>query len=85
MQTEEILVCDCNSTEHQIVIYPDKEEGLVYCHIHLTKYSFFKRLWKGLKYICGYSCKYGEWDEFIFKKEHSEKLMKISNFLKNNP
>lgn len=36
-----VLICDCNSTEHQIVVYPEDEDGLVYCHIHLIHYGFW--------------------------------------------
>ena len=65
-----ILVCDCNSAEHQIIINYDEEDKELSCQIHLTKYSFFKRLFISIKYIFGYTSKYGDWDEFIFKKEH---------------
>jgi hypothetical protein len=83
METK-ILICDCNSREHQIVIEYDDEDNLVYCHIHLVKHGFWNRLLIGLKYIFGYKCKYGQWDEFIFKPEHADKLHEISNLLKSN-
>ena len=76
-----VLICDCNSTEHQIVIYPEDEDGLVYCHIYLTNYGFWRRLKAGLKYIFGYKCRFGQWDEFILKPEHADKLRELSEML----
>lgn len=72
-----ILVCECGSTEHQIVIYHDVEEKEVYCHIHLSDVPFFKRLIRGIRYIFGYKCKYGHWDEFIFNKKDADKVLEI--------
>ena len=77
-----ILVCYCSSREHQIVVQYDKEDNQVYCHIHLSNYdSFWKRLKNGFMYIFGYKSKYGHFDEFIFKPEHSDKLKEISDIL----
>ena len=60
-----VLICDCSSREHQIIIEHDNEDNLTYCHIHLVKHGFWRRLKAGLKYIFGYKCRYGQWDEFI--------------------
>ena len=80
---EEILVCACSSVEHQIVISKDEEDKIVYCEIHLAKLPFLKRLWKGIKYIFGYKCVFGNFEEFIFSKDHGDKLIELGNFLKN--
>lgn len=84
MEKSEILICDCNSTEHQIVIHYDEEDNIVYCHIHLSKRPFFKRVWGALKYIFGYSCRFGHWDEFLFGEEHIEKLEELTRLLSKN-
>lgn len=76
-----VLICDCNSREHQIIIEYDNEDNLAYCHIHLVKHGFWRRLKAGLKYIFGYKCRYGQWDEFILKPEHAGKLRELSEFL----
>ena len=76
-----ILICECNSTEHQIVFDYDSEEKTVYCHIHLVKYGLFRRMKAGVKYIFGHKCKYGHWDEFIFKPEHAVKLRELADLL----
>lgn len=77
----DVLICECSSREHQVIIEHDEEDNLTYCHIHLTQYGFLKRLKMGLKYIFGYKCKYGQWDEFILRPEHSDKLRELSELL----
>ena len=66
-----ILICDCLSVEHQIVIsrYTDDSYNskMVLAQIHLSSNrGFFSRLKHGIKYIFGYKCKYGDWDKFVF-------------------
>ena len=78
----EILICDCSSMEHQIVISYDDEDKLAYCHIYLHKRGFFTRIKIALKYIFGYKCKYGHWDEFIFCKDDADKIKELSKLLK---
>ena len=76
-----VLICDCSSREHQIIIEHDNEDNLTYCHIHLVKNGFWRRLKAGLKYIFGYKCRYGQWDEFILKPEHANQLRELSELL----
>ena len=88
MKDKNIMVCECSSVEHQIVfskIYSNDEDKQIYCHIYLTDYpSFFKRILIGIKYIFGYKCKYGHWDEFILSNKHSDDLKEMSDYLKTN-
>lgn len=79
MEKNILLICECHSKEHQIIISND--EDFAYCSIHLNKLPFFKRLINGIKYIFGYRCKYGDFDEFLFSKEHINELKKIIKFL----
>ncbi len=76
-----VLICECSSREHQIIIEHDNEDNLTYCHIHLVKNGFCRRLKAGLKYIFGYKCRYGQWEEFIFKPEHANQLRELSDLL----
>lgn len=65
-----IFICECQSPEHQIQFWYDDDEKYptMYVTTHLITYdNFFKRLWIGLKYAFGYKCRYGNWDEFLFK------------------
>ena len=82
---QETLICQCSSMEHQFSFMwiEDKElEGEVYMEIHLAKLSFWDRLKHGVKYIFGYRCRYGDFDEVTLKKEDVHKLEKIVEFLK---
>lgn len=74
-----LLICKCNSTEHQIVISFDEEDNQAYCHIHLNSQKFWSRIKLGMKYIFGYHCRFGHWDEFIFNYEHADKLIELAN------
>lgn len=82
METD-IILCECGSDEHQIIVHHDIEDKEVYLHIHLTNRSFFGRLIYGLKYIFGYHCRYGHWDEIVLNEKDSDKFQKIANTLKN--
>ena len=90
-KSPEIFICECHSTEHQMVFlfstdnFDDEkmeEFPIVYTHIHLNKKPFWKRLVYGIKYIFGYQCRYGAFDEFIFNPEDAERLQSVVNYLK---
>lgn len=70
-----ILVCDCSSKEHQIVITRDDKDNQIFFEIHLVKHNFLKRLWVAIKYIFGYSCKFGNFEEFILTEKDKEILI----------
>jgi hypothetical protein len=81
----EIFICECYSTEHQLVIKhdPDEKYHNLYLNVHLITYkNIFKRIWVSLKYIFGYKCRYGHWDEFIFNKKDAERLIEILKKIK---
>jgi hypothetical protein len=40
-----VLICECTSREHQIIIEHDNEDNLTYCHIHLVKRFSAWRCW----------------------------------------
>lgn len=79
---DEILICACSSDEHQIILHKDEDCKMVYCSIHLVNLPFFKRLVMAIKYIFGYKCMYGNFEEFILNKCHINKLENLINFLK---
>ena len=88
---KEILICSCHSTDHQIILLYEEDENketgkgypMCYAHVHLNKRSFFSRLKYGIKYIFGYKCNYGAFDEFIFNPEDANKLQDLVNYLKS--
>ena len=81
---EELLLCQCGDPAHQLIIfYDDAENPAVYVSVHLVREkNFFKRLWRGLKYI--FSNKrsiYGDFDEIILRPEDADKLQRAVNLL----
>ena len=84
MKNKELLICECHNIEHQITfIYDDGDECKnVYMYIHLTKKSFWERLKYGLKYILGYQCRFGAFDEMILNPNDSDKIQKVLNYLR---
>lgn len=79
----ELFICQCNSIEHQLIFsyFPDDKE--IYVTVHLRPHNFFRRIVEGIRYIFGYKCIYGHFDEFIFKKEDADRLQGVVNFLKS--
>lgn len=82
---QELLICDCESVEHQIVIRSFKddyeEQPEVFLEIHLAKLPLLKRLVYAIKYVFGYQSKYGAFSEFILNKNHIEPLNNVINHL----
>lgn len=90
-ESHDILICECHNTEHQIVVNYSEDESpngvkypTVYIHIHLNKRTFWKRLQYGLKYIFGYKCRYGAFDEFLINPNDKNKIEEIVDYLKQN-
>lgn len=87
-ESHDILICECHSTEHQMVIsYGEDEVGdqihpIVYIHTHLNKRGFWSRVKYGIKYIFGYQCRYGAFDEFIINPKDADKLNDVVKYLK---
>lgn len=81
MTEYKILVCDCSSIEHQLVFNYDKDDNTCYVSIHLNKLGFWKRLIHGIRYIFGYECKYGDFEEIILNEQHAEYLAELSRQL----
>lgn len=89
MENTDIIICECNSTDHQYIFLYSEDKDIngnidktVYIHTHLNKYSFWERLWVGIKYIFGHQCRYGAFDEFIIKPKDADKFQKVVDFLK---
>jgi hypothetical protein len=87
-ESHDIFICDCHSTEHQMVVHYSEDEysdgtkhPMVYIHTHLNKRPFWQRLKYAIKYIFGYQCMYGAFDEFIINPTDSKKLSEIIDYL----
>lgn len=80
---EILLLCDCSSDEHQLIVRWDDDDNEVYVSVHLATYrGFWKRLWHGLKYAFGHKSRYGSFDEIILRKEDADNLQKVVDHLR---
>ena len=82
---DEIIICDCSSAEHQMVLCFDDDKDLgrmVFVEIHLVPLVWYKRLWLGIKYIFGYKCCYGNFEEIILSPKHARQVYKLYRFLR---
>jgi hypothetical protein len=79
--SNEAFFCDCFSDEHvvRLVYCPDDHPVYrdLYLSVFLAERGFWKRLWSGIKYILGYKCKYGHWDEFIVPRRELGRIIDI--------
>lgn len=85
MKHDKLFICKCDNVEHQIIFsyFDDSDDKEVYASIHLRpKQNFWERIITGIKYIFGYKSMYGDFDEFILKKEDVHKLEEIIKYLK---
>lgn len=82
----ELFICACHNVEHQLIFsyFEDDVDKEVFVSVHLTpEWNIWKRIKMAIKYIFGYKCCYGHFDEFIFRKEDADRLQKVVNFLKS--
>lgn len=84
-KTTDLIVCDCYSPDHQLIIRYDKEDDEAYIHYHLVNRSFWSRVKYGIKYIFGYKSRYGAFDEVVLGRQHAEKFKKLAEFLEKIP
>lgn len=59
------VICECGTSEHQFHISYNSKDGDFYLTAHLESTRFWKRLWRGIKYIFGYKSRYGEFGEIL--------------------
>lgn len=85
--TEELLLCQCGDPSHQLIIFYDDEQEVptVYVTVHLSpNRNFFKRLWRGIKYIFfNKRSIYGDFDEIILRPNDVDKLRRAVELLES--
>lgn len=85
MNKKDILICNCEYPEHQIIIEYDDRYKEISFQFHLTTYrNFFKRLWVGLRYAFGYKSRYGNWDCIDIDVRNYGKLKDVVNYIGEN-
>lgn len=85
----EIIICECGSAEHQIIFQYDKPTKgwapQVYMSIHLTTYkNIWQRIKYAIKYVFGYKCRFGAWDEILIDKKDLYKIEGLIEYLKKD-
>lgn len=71
--------CDCHTPDHTIrFVYTPAEDGWkpeLYIEVQLCKTkNIFQRIWAAIKYICGYECRYGHWDNTMIESKDLKRL-----------
>lgn len=70
--------CQCYSIDHTFRIDYDSETQECYINIQLTRYgNIFQRVWRAIRYIFGFTAKYGHWDVTLIRPEDKQKLIQI--------
>jgi len=84
MENPEYFECRCSTPEHLLRFWfdDDEEYPCVYISVFLDSQPWHRRVWAGIKYIMGYKCRYGHFDEFLLRPEDSDRLMSILERLK---
>ena len=78
----ELFICQCHNTEHQLIFSYFPEDKDVSVHL-IPEYRLWKRIWRAIRYIFSYRSRYGHFDEFIFKKSDAKRLQKVVDYLKS--
>ena len=80
----EYFDCECSSSEHVLrFMYMGAyltDEPSLWTDVFLGQYrNFFQRVWVAIKYVFGYRCRYGHFDNWLFKLEDAQKLRDMVN------
>lgn len=80
----DLLVCECSSMDHQLVInyFKGDTDPFVYVHVHLSHKGFLERIKYAFRYIFGFKSTYGAFEEVILGPEHVTNLLTIVNHIK---
>ncbi len=71
-----IVGCACHIEEHQLRLLHLGDEEM-FITFHLTRHGFFRRVWTAIRYVCGYRCRYGEWDEVVLGEEEAQGIIEF--------
>lgn len=84
MDDPEYFECRCHSPEHTLRFWfdDDEEYPCVYASVFLGSVPWPRRVWLGIRYIFGYNCRYGHFDEFLLRAEDADRLIAIAEALK---
>jgi len=75
--------CICYSDEHRLTFQIDDDikngwKPEFYTSVFLAEHSdIFKRIWTAIKYIFGYKCRYGHWENFIMNEKDIDRMLTV--------
>ena len=76
--TQEYIGCECKSPEHNFLLTLDQDDKTLILTIFLANnYPWYIRVLKAIKYVFGYKCRYGHFDEMIVDSSNSTKLFEL--------
>ena len=70
--------CDCGAPEHMMkfLFIKDEKPPMLFAYFFLNNPdNIFKRIWVAIKYVLGYKCKYGHFDEWILGRDDADRLI----------
>ena len=73
MKTE-YLECACHSPEHTLKFILDED---LYVSVFLQEHPWHERLVSAVKYLFGYKCRYGHFEEIIVDKRDCDRIISI--------
>ena len=74
----EFFECACGGDEHTLRFIVDTKDKELYASVYLNNYrSIWQRVWVAVKYVFGYKCKYGHWDNWILNPEDAVRLKQM--------
>jgi hypothetical protein len=78
---EHKLNCDCLEIEHSMFFTIDDDTDLecMYVNTFLAEHGFFLRVINAIKYIFGYKCKFGHFEETVVSISEAKKLRDFLN------
>lgn len=79
----EYLECSCSTPEHTVRFA--KDEDFLYMTFFLDGGPWHRRLWNAVRYLFGYKCRYGHFDEVVLGREEVERLVGILRKFHENP
>lgn len=83
MSEFEYLECSCRSPEHAVRFARD--EDFIYMTFFLDCAPWHRRLWNAVRYVMGYKCRYGHFDEVVLGRDEVARLLEILGNAHENP
>lgn len=71
------FLCQCSHPEHTLRIDYEKDPNFLTFEIFLARLPWYKRIWHGIKYICGFKSKYGDFTSIIFHPKDADRMISI--------